>query len=340
MTLRPRFALPLLGTLLAALAAPMGAADDPRSTKLLHVSYDPTRELFRGVNAAFAKSAAARPFGRVAVEQSHGSSGTQARAVIDGLPADVVSLALASDVDALVKAKLVRADWRAALPHGSVPFTSTIVFLVRKGNPRKIREWGDLVRPGVSVVTPNPKTSGGARWAYLAAWGQELKRTKGDAAAARAFVEKLYRNVPVLDTGARGSTNTFVRRGIGDVLLSWENEARLAMADPASRGVEMVVPAVSIRAEPPVAVVDAQARRHGTLAAARAYMEFLFTPEAQELAARNHYRPVDAAVLARHPEFARLDLFTVDELFGGWEKAQATHFAEGGVFDQAMGIRR
>lgn len=325
----------LLLALLAA--APLRAASE---TSLLHVSYDPTRELFRDVNEAFLKSPGARPFGPLRIEQSHGGSGTQARAVRDGLPADVVSLALASDVDALAKAGLVAAGWRGALPNGSVPFTSTIVFLVRKGNPKGVRAWSDLVRPGVSVVTPNPKTSGGARWAYLAAWGQELKRTNGDAKAARDYVARLYRAVPVLDAGARASTNTFVRRGIGDVLLSWENEALLAAREPGSSGVEVVVPALSVKAEPPVAVVDAVAKKRGTEALAKAYLSFLFGPEAQEIAARHHYRPGDAAVAAKHPELPKLALFTVDELFGGWERAQATHFAEGGVFDQIMGAAR
>jgi sulfate transport system substrate-binding protein len=325
--------------LLSIVLTVFGTATAQEKT-LLHVSYDPTRELFRDVNEAFAKSAAAKPLGTVRIEQSHGGSGTQARSVLEGLPADVVSLALAYDVDALAKGKLVRADWRSAFPNGSIPFTSTIVFLVRKGNPKGIHDWPDLVREGVSVVTPNPKTSGGARWAYLAAWGQELTRGKGDAKAARSFVARLYKNVPVLDAGARASTNTFLQRGIGDVLLSWENEALLALAEPRSGGVEMVVPPVSIRAEPPVAAVDAVVARRGTTALAKAYLSFLFTAEAQEIAARHHYRPVDPGVAARHPEFPRISLFTVEELFGGWDKAQAEHFAEGGVFDQVMGAAR
>ncbi len=269
------------------------------------------------------------------VKQSHGGSGKQARAVIDGLEADVVTLALAYDVDAIARAGLVAPEWQKKLPQNSSPYTSTIVFLVRKGNPKGIRSWDDLVKPGVQVITPNPKTSGGARWNYLAAWAHALRAGGGDERKAREFVRALFRNVPVLDSGARGSTTTFVERGLGDVLLSWENEAFLAVERLGKGQLEIVVPSLSILAEPPVAVVERNAAKHGTVAVARAYLEFLYTPEGQEIAARNFYRPRDPSVAARHgARFPKIELVTVDGVFGGWQKAQATHFADGGTFDQ------
>jgi sulfate transport system substrate-binding protein len=303
--------------------------------RLLNVSYDPTRELYEAVNAAFAKHWKATSGQDVVVKQSHGGSGKQARAVIDGLEADVVTLALAYDVDAVARAGLLAPGWQGRLPQNASPYTSTIVFLVRKGNPKGLRDWDDLARPGVQVITPNPKTSGGARWNYLAAWAHALRRSGGDEGKAKEFVRALFRNVPVLDSGARGSTTTFVERGIGDVLLSWENEAFLVTEQLGRGRFEIVVPSTSILAEPPVAVVDRNAERHGTGAVARAYLEFLYGAEGQELAARYHYRPRDPAVAARHAaRFPRIDLVTVDGVFGGWQRAQAVHFADGGVFDQ------
>ncbi len=320
--------------LAASVAARKARAAPPAPLTLLNVSYDPTRELYEDVNAAFAREWKARTGQEVTIKQSHGGSGKQARAVIDGLEADVVTLALAWDVDAIEKAGLVEAGWASRLPDRAAPYTSTIVFLVRKGNPKGIRNWPDLVKPGVAIITPNPKTSGGARWNYLAAWGQELRRT-GDEAKARAFVQQLYRNVPVLDSGARGSTTTFAERGIGDVLLAWENEAFLAVNKLGKDRLEIVVPSSSILAEPPVAVVDRVARRRGTAAVARAYLEFLYSEQGQEIAARSFYRPRLAPVAARHAgTFPKVELFTIDEVFGGWTRAQATHFADGGVFDQ------
>ena len=294
---------------------------------LLNVSYDPTRELYGDVNAAFA---AAGHEGRI--EQSHGGSGKQARSVIDGLPADVVTLALAHDVEQLVKAGLIEPGWQDELPHRSTPYTSTIVFLVRKGNPKGIRDWGDLVAPGIEVITPNPKTSGGARWNYLAAWGYALEQHGGDEAKATQFVAALFANVSVLDTGARASTTTFVEREIGDVLLAWENEAMLAVEKLGAGRLEIVVPSVSILAEPPVTVVDKNVDAHGTREVATAYLEFLYSPEGQQLAARHFYRPRDpaAAPAGRFPE---VRLFTIDEVAGGWAKAQAAHFDDGGTFD-------
>jgi len=321
------------------------------TVRLLNVSYDPTRELYRDVNQAFAQQWKEKTGQDVLVQMSHGGSGSQARAVIDGLPADVVTLALAYDVDALHEhGDLVAADWQRRLPDNSAPYTSTIVFLVRKGNPKGIHDWPDLVGPGVQVITPNPKTSGGARWAYLAAWGASLRRDLGDLrrlhdvaaapqvaaaqARAQAFVTDLYRHVPALDRGARASTNTFVQNHIGDVLLAWENEALLALAEPGGEQLELVAPPVSILAEPSVAWVDANVKRNGTDAVAEAYLRFLFTPEGQELVAKHHYRPRDAQALARHrSELPELELFTVDEVFGGWQAAQKQHFADGGVFD-------
>jgi sulfate transport system substrate-binding protein len=302
--------------------------------QLLNVSYDPTRELYEAVNGAFARSWKARTGQDVVVKQSHGGSGKQARSVVDGLEADVVTLALAYDLDAVAKAGLLPPDWQKRLPQNASPYTSTIVFLVRKGNPRGIKGWDDLAKPGVSVITPNPKTSGGARWNYLAAWAHALEKG-GDEGKAREFVRALYRNVPVLDSGARGATTTFVERGLGDVLLAWENEAFLAVERLGKGNLEIVVPSLSILAEPPVAVVERNVEKHGTKAVAQAYLEFLYGAEGQAIAARNFYRPRDAKVLAQYgARFPKLKLVTVDEVFGGWQKAQAKHFAEGGVFDQ------
>jgi sulfate transport system substrate-binding protein len=301
---------------------------------LLNVSYDPTRELYADVNAAFAKAWQAKTKQTVSIRQSHGGSGAQARSVIDGLDADVVTLALAYDIDAIAKSGLVKADWQKRLPQNSSPYTSTIVFLVRKGNPKGIKDWSDLVKPGVQVITPNPKTSGGARWNYLAAWGYALKQPGGTDQKARDFVTRLFKNVPVLDSGARGATTTFVQRGLGDVLLAWENEAYLAL-DEAKDKVDIVVPSVSILAEPPVTIVDSVVDRKKTRAVAEAYLQFLYSAEGQELAAKHHYRPRDEKVAAKYAgRFAKVTLFTIDELFGGWQKAQATHFADKAVFDQ------
>lgn len=300
---------------------------------LLNASYDSTRELHRALDRSFASHWQARTGQVVTMRASHGGSGSQARSVIEGLPADIVTLALASDIDALVTEGLVDARWRDRLPGGSVPFTSTVVFLVRKGNPRRIRDWPDLIAPDVVVVTPNPKTSGGGRWNYLAAWGWAL-RSGGDDGAARRFVTALFARVPVLDAGARAATNTFVQRGIGDVLLAWESEAHLAVAE-AEGLVEIVVPSASILAEPPVTVVDEVVKRRQTHEAATAYLEYLYSAGAQELAATHHFRPRDPAVAARHAgRFPSVELFTVDETFGGWAAAQRTHFADGGTFDQ------
>lgn len=309
------------------------AAGVPPSVEILNASYDPTRELYKDVNAAFAKQYRERTGTSVTVRMSHGGSGKQARAVLDGLQADVVTLALAYDVDVLADRGLVKPGWQARLPHNSTPYTSTIVFLVRPGNPKKILDWTDLARPGISVVTPNPKTSGGARWNYLAAWGSSLQAGKGEA-AARALVAGLFRNVAVLDTGARGSTTTFVQRGLGDVLLAWENEAHLALAETGRGRVEIVVPKSSILAEPPVAVVDAVVDRRGTRAVAEAYLRFLYSPEGQALAAIHHYRPrVPEAAARAGRTFPVVATFTVDQLFGGWRVAQKKHFDDGGVFD-------
>jgi sulfate transport system substrate-binding protein len=329
-----RFASALLGLLVMLWTAPL-LARDPGVT-LLNVSYDPTRELYQEFNAAFAKHWKAKTGGEVTIRQSHGGSGKQARAVIDGLEADVVTLALAYDVDALYEVgKLLPAEWQKRLPGNSAPYTSTIVFLVRKGNPKGIKDWDDLVKPGISVITPNPKTSGGARWNYLAAWGYALRQAKGDDARARDFVTRLYRNVPVLDSGARGSTTTFTQRGIGDVFISWENEAFLALKEFGRDKVEIVVPSLSILAEPPVTVVDKVVDKRGTRAVAQAYLEYLYTDEGQEIAARHFYRPRLAKVASRNATaFPKVNLFTIDEVFGGWAKAQKTHFADGGVFDQ------
>ncbi|WP_035383534.1 sulfate ABC transporter substrate-binding protein [Ferriphaselus sp. R-1] len=303
---------------------------------LLNVSYDPTRELYQDYNAAFAKYWKAKTGDTVTVKASHGGSGKQARAIIDGLEADVATLALAADIDALQeKANLIPANWQTRLKHNSSPYTSTIVFLVRKGNPKAVKDWNDLVKPGIQVITPNPKTSGGARWNYLAAWGYALKNNGNNAAKAQEFVTKLYGNVPVLDSGARGSTTTFVERGIGDVLLAWENEAFLAIKELGPDKFEIVVPSLSILAEPPVTVVDKYADKHGTRKVAEAYLDYLYSTEGQEIAAQNYYRPTDEKVAAKYAKnFPKLNLITIDGAFGGWTKAQKEHFADGGVFDR------
>ena len=303
---------------------------------LLNVSYDPTRELYQDFNQAFAKYWKAKTGQTVTVEQSHGGSSKQARAVIDGLQADVVTLALAYDIDAISQnAGLLPADWEKRLPQNSTPYTSTIVFLVRKGNPKHIKDWDDLVKPGISVITPNPKTSGGARWNYLAAWAYALKQPGGNDQKAQDFVKRLYKNVPVLDSGARGSTTTFVQREIGDVLIAWENEAFLSIKELGPDKVEIVVPSQSILAEPPVAIVDKVVDKKGTRSVAQAYLEYLYTPEGQEIAAKNYYRPrLDSVAKKYAATFPRIKLVTVDEVFGGWQNAQKTHFADGGIFDQ------
>lgn len=302
---------------------------------LLNVSYDPTREFYTEFNAAFAKHWQAKTGQKVRVNQSHGGSGKQARTVIDGLPADVVTLALAGDIDAIANnGKLLPVNWQSRLPHNSSPYTSTIVFLVRKGNPKNIRDWGDLARPGVSVITPNPKTSGGARWNYLAAYAWALKQPGATEASAKEYLRKLFKNVPVLDTGARGSTTTFVQREIGDVLLAWENEAFLSVKESGPDKVQIVVPSLSILAEPPVAVVDRVVLRRNTRDVATEYLKYLYTPEAQEIAARHYYRPIDEKVAAKYEkQFPKLNLVTIKD-FGGWAKAQKDHFADGGIFDQ------
>jgi sulfate/thiosulfate transport system substrate-binding protein len=303
---------------------------------LLNVSYDPTRELYQDFNQAFAKYWKAKTGQTVTVEQSHGGSSKQARAVIDGLQADVVTLALAYDIDAISQnAGLLPADWQKRLPQNSTPYTSTIVFLVRKGNPKHVKDWDDLVKPGISVITPNPKTSGGARWNYLAAWAYALKQPGGNEDRARDFVSRLYKNVPVLDSGARGSTTTFVQREIGDVLIAWENEAFLSLKELGPDKVEIVVPPQSILAEPPVAIVDKVVDKKGTRSVAQAYLEYLYTPEGQAIAAKNYYRPRLESVVKKYAStFPKITLVTIDDVFGGWQKAQKTHFADGGVFDQ------
>jgi sulfate transport system substrate-binding protein len=314
---------------------------DAGKVSILNVSYDPTRELYKEFNATFAKIWKAKTGDDLAVQQSHGGSGKQARSVADGLEADVVTLALAYDVDALAVSGLLAANWQKRLPDNSCPYTSTIVFLVRKGNPKAIKDWDDLVKTGVQVITPNPKTSGGARWNYLAAWGFALAKYGNDPVKAKEFVARLYKNVPVLDTGARGSTVTFVERGIGDVLLAWENEALLAVREFGKDKYELVAPPRSILAEPPVAVVDKFAAKHGTKELATAYLAHLYTAEGQELVAKHYYRPRDRAVAARYAQqFPKIELFTIDKVFGGWDKAQRVHFADGGVFDQIFGAGR
>jgi sulfate/thiosulfate-binding protein len=337
-TMRTRFAAPGWLSLLAlAPSAGIAAAQStPKPITLLNVSYDPTRELYEDFNQQFAAYWKGRTGQEVTIRQSHGGSGKQARSVIDGLQADVVTLALAYDIDQIAeKAGLLPAGWQSRLPDNSSPYTSTMVLLVRKGNPKGIRDWGDLAKPGVSVVTPNPKTSGGARWNYLAAWAWALRQPGGSDATAKAFVAKVYKNVPVLDAGARGATTTFVERGIGDVLIAWENEALLAIQELGPGKFEIVAPSISILAEPPVAVVDKVASKHGTKAIAQAYLEYLYTDAGQEIAARHFYRPRTASVAAKYASrFPQVTLITVDEVFGGWKKANAAHFADGGTFDQ------
>jgi sulfate transport system substrate-binding protein len=340
---RRAFGAGVLGSLLLAACSKPSGGDGPGAAagvEILNASYDPTRELYDAVNAAFAKHWKEKSGQEPTIKQSHGGSGKQARSVIDGLRADVVTLALAYDVEALVKAGLIQAGWQKRLPDNSAPYTSTIVFLVRKGNPKGIKDWDDLARDGVQVITPNPKTSGGARWNYLAAWGHELKRG-GDDAQAEALLKRIFANVPVLDSGARGSTTTFVERGIGDVLLAWENEALLAVNQLGAGKFDVVAPPVSILAEPPVAVVDKVVDKRGTRAVAEAYLSFLYSDEGQAIAAKHWYRPRNAQLMAAHDKtFPKLSLFTIDELFGGWGKAQATHFADGGVFDRVSAGKR
>ena len=328
----------LLAMALLAGPRPAGAA----ALTLLNVSYDPTRELYAEFNAAFARSWREKTGGTLEVRQSHGGSGKQARSVIEGLDADVVTLALAYDIDAIAqRGARVDPGWQKRLPNASAPYTSTIVFLVRKGNPKAIKDWDDLIKPGVAVITPNPKTSGGARWNYLAAYGYELKRSGGDEARAKSFVARLFANVPVLDTGARGATTTFIQRGMGDVLVAWENEALLALKELGQGTVELVFPSVSILAEPSVAWVDKVVARRGTAAAAKAYLEFLYTEEGQTIAAKHYFRPrLESVRKAFSAQFPEVPSFTVDDLFGGWAKAHKTHFADGGVFDQIQLGRR
>ena len=326
----------LFAPLVTALALSLAAGPVLAETTLLNVSYDPTRELYQDFNKSFAKYWKAKAGEDISVKASHGGSGAQARTVIDGLQADVVTLALAYDIDAIAdKAKLISPDWQKRLAHNSSPYTSTIVFLVRKGNPKHIKDWPDLAHSGVEVVTPNPKTSGGARWNYLAAWGYALHHNGGNEAAAKDFVKQIYGNVKVLDSGARGATTTFTERGIGDVLIAWENEAYLALKELGPDKVEIVTPSESILTEPPVAVVDKVVDKRGTRKVAEAYLQYLYSPEGQEIAGRNFYRPTDPKIAAKYAkQFAPVKLFTIDEVFGGWTKAQKVHFADGGVFDQ------
>jgi sulfate/thiosulfate transport system substrate-binding protein len=329
-------------TLLVAAILSLSIINSPaKDITLLNVSYDPTRELYTDYNTAFARYWKEKTGDTVKVEQSHGGSGKQARSVIDGLPADVVTLALAYDIDAIAeKGKLLPADWQKRLPNNSSPYTSTIVFLVRKGNPKGIKDWDDLVKPGVKIIPANPKTSGAARWTYLAAWGYVIKNG-GDGAKAKDFVTKFYKNVPVLDTGARGATTTFIQREIGDVLVGWENEAFLALKEYGADRFEIVVPSVSILAEPPVTVVDKVAKKHGNDAVAKAYLEYLYSDEGQEIAGRNFYRPRSEKAAAKYAnQFTKISLFTIDEVFGGWQKAQKTHFGDGGTFDEIQQSRR
>jgi sulfate/thiosulfate-binding protein len=326
--------------IVAAALAALPVVAQAASSELLNVSYDPTRELYKNINSAFIAQWKQQSGDTLKIQQSHGGSGKQARAVIDGLEADVVTLALAADIDALAeKGKLLPANWQQRLPHNSSPYTSTIVFLVRKGNPKKIKDWDDLIKPGISVITPNPKTSGGARWNYLAAYVHGLQKYNGDEAKSRDFLKALYKNVPVLDSGARGSTTTFAQRGLGDVLLAWENEAFLSLEEFGADKFDIVAPSLSILAEPPVAVVDKVVDKHGTRKAAEAYLNFLYTPEAQEIIAKNYYRPIDQKVAAKYADkFPKIALKTIADL-GGWTKTQATHFSDGGVFDQIYGAR-
>jgi len=323
-------------SLTAVLALTLAASAWAKDITLLNVSYDPTRELYVDFNKAFASYWKAKTGDTVSVKQSHGGSGKQARSVIDGIDSDVVTLALAYDIDEIAeRAKLLPADWQKRLKHNSSPYTSTYIFLVRKGNPKGIKDWGDLIKPGVSVVTANPKTSGGARWGYLAAYGWALRQPGGNDAKAKVFIGSLFNNVPVLDSGARGSTVTFAERGVGDVLLAWENEAHLSLKEFGADKFDIVYPPSSILAEPPVAVVDKVVDKKGTREVAQAYLDYLYTPDGQDIAARNFYRPIDPKVAAKYDkQFPKVSLFTIDEVFGGWAKAQKTHFADGGVFDQ------
>jgi len=333
-----------LGVAFALVASFLGAgavaSAAPKDITLLNVSYDPTRELYQEYNQAFTKYWKDKTGQNVIIRQSHGGSGRQARSVIDGLQADVVTLALAYDIDAIAERKIVLKNWQSRLPLASSPYTSTIVFLVRKGNPKNIKDWDDLIRPGVSVVTPNPKTSGGARWNYLAAWGYALKKSGGNEAKAKEYVTKLYRNVPVLDSGARGATTTFVERGIGDVFLSWENEAFLAVRELGPDKVDIVVPSISILAEPPVTVVDSVAKRRGTESIAKAYLEYLYSPQGQDIAGKNFYRPTDAKAAAKYSsQFVKVDMLNIQD-FGGWQTAQNKHFSDDGIFDQIYSAGR
>ena len=324
---------------LLALLLALGVSNAALAKDFLNVSYDPTRELYQDFNVAFAKYWKAKGGEEISFKQSHGGSGKQGRSVIDGLEADVVTLALAYDIDAIAQRGLIAENWQKRLPNNASPYTSTIVFLVRKGNPKKIKDWNDLVKAGVEVVTPNPKTSGGARWNYLAAWGYALRQPKANADSAQKFVKQLFQNVKVLDSGARGSLTTFAERGIGDVLLVWENEAYLAVKELGPEKFEIVTPSVSILAEPPVAVVDKYAKKHGTTQIANAYLQYLYSPEGQEIAGRNYYRPTDPKIAAKYAsQFAPVKLFTVKD-FGGWSAAQQAHFADGGVFDQIYSKR-
>ena len=329
-------AVMVAGAAILSAGLPARPARAEATVKLLNVSYDPTRELYQDVNQAFGQQWKQKTGQTLNVSQSHGGSGKQARSVIDGLGADVVTLGLAYDIDEIAdKSGRIAKDWQKRLPDNSSPYTSTVVFVVRKGNPKGIKDWEDLTKPGVAVIAPNPKTSGGARWAYLAAWGYALQKPGGNDAQAKEFVRRLYKNIPVLDSGARGSTTTFGQRNIGDVLVSWENEAYLLVNELGKDKFQIVNPSVSILAEPPVAVVDKNVDKHGTRAVAEAYLQFLYTDAGQELAVKHHYRPRSAAVAAKHAgDLAKIKLFTVDKVFGGWQKAQATHFADGGTFDQ------
>jgi sulfate transport system substrate-binding protein len=320
-----------------AVAVSTSTATLAADVTLLNVSYDPTRELYSDINSSFANHWQKKTGQKVSVKQSHGGSGKQARSVIDGLDADVVTLALAYDIDAIASKGLIQHGWQKELPHNSAPYTSTIVFLVRKGNPKQIKNWDDLIKPGVSVITPNPKTSGGARWNYLAAWAFALHQKGGTDAKAREFVARLFKNVPVLDSGARGATNTFVQRGMGDVLLAWENEAFLAINELGPNKFEVVTPSESILAEPPVTVIDKVVDKRGTRKVAEEYLKYLYTDEGQRIAAKHYYRPVNPKIPTR---LARIKLYTIDQTFGGWQKAQKTHFADGGTFDQIYGTSK
>ena len=321
--------------LFSALTFAFGIGAAVAQTTLLNVSYDPTRELYKDFNAAFAKHWQGKTGQAVNVRQSHGGSGKQARSMADGLEADVVTLALGYDIDALAERKLIPADWQKRFPNNSSPYTSTIVFLVRKGNPKGIKDWGDLAKPGIGVITPNPKTSGGARWNYLAAWAWALKQPAGNEQKAKELVAAIFRNVPVLDSGARGSTTTFVERGLGDVLVTWENEGILAVNEVGKDKFDIVYPSLSILAEPPVAVVDKVVEKRGTRLTAQAYLDYLYSEEGQQIAARHYYRPTHPTVAGQYArQFPKLKLVTIDDTFGGWQKAQKTHFADGGTFDQ------